>query len=204
MVDPKKRSRFNTVLIIAGCLLILAGLSVFIGVRVWIWATNREAAVHQARLMEEWSAHPVDPPSPEEPTPPPGSAVTRIEIPSIGVDAVVVELQGLDDIENLKKGPGHVPGTAYPGQEGNAVISGHRTTYGAPFNRLDDLGPGDAVLLHTASETFIYRVSETLVVQPTDLSVLDQSGPPRLTLTSCHPEFRASQRLVVVAVLEKP
>ena len=179
----------------------LAGLSIFIGLRIWIWMTNREAAGQQVRLMEEWSAHPLDPPPPEGPLPPAGSAVTRIEIPSIGVDAVVVELEGLDDLENLKRGPGHVPGTAYPGQEGNVVISGHRTTYGAPFNRLDDLRPGDTVLLHVASGTFTYEVAETLVVQPTDLSVLDQEGPPRLTLTSCHPEFRATQRIVVVASL---
>jgi sortase A len=201
MNSKGKRSRASTVLIIAGSLLLLAGLSIFIGLKIWIWSTNREASEHQARLMEEWESHPQDPPAPGEPSPPSGSSVTRIEIPRIGLDAVVVELSGLDDLENLKKGPGHVPGTAYPGQEGNVVISGHRTTYGAPFNRVDELQPGDLVLLHTASAVFTYSVERSMVVQPTDLSVLDQSGQARLTLTSCHPEFRATQRIVVVALL---
>ena len=79
------------------------------------------------------------------------------------------------------------------------VISGHRTTYGAPFNRIDELRPGDEIFVYTASGRFSYGVSETLVVLPTDLSVLDQAGQDRLTLTSCHPEFRASERIVVVA-----
>lgn len=202
MKIPGKRSWAANAMIVLGILLILAGISVFVGLRAWIWTTNREASRHQSRLLEEWQNHPLDPPPAEGPFPEAGSGIALLEIPAIGLAAVVVELEGLDDLENLRKGPGHVPATAYPGEEGNVVIAGHRTTYGAPFNRLDDLRPGDPVFLHVASRSYVYRVEETFIVEPSDLSVLEQSGPPRLTLTSCHPEFRSSQRIVVVAALE--
>jgi sortase A len=83
------------------------------------------------------------------------------------------------------------------------VLSGHRTTFGAPFRRINELVPGDEIFLYTASGKYVYTVSEQVVVEPTDLSVLDQSGEPRLTLASCHPEFSARQRIVVVSLLRE-
>ena len=79
-------------------------------------------------------------------------------IPAIGVDKIVVEGVSLAD---LKKGPGHYPETPLPGQEGNAAIAGHRTTYGAPFNRLDELEPGDEITVTTVQGEFTYEVTET-------------------------------------------
>ena len=127
-----------------------------------------------------------------------GDAVARIVIPAIGVDKIVVEGVSRED---LRKGPGHYPGTPMPGQSGNAVIAGHRTTYGAPFHRVDELRSGDEMLLTTVQGSFTYRVTGTDVVSPTDVEVVHDQGDDRLTLTSCHPKYSARQRIVVSARL---
>ncbi|HEX2259519.1 MAG TPA: class E sortase [Actinomycetota bacterium] len=128
-----------------------------------------------------------------------GGGVALIKIPKIGVDRVVVE--GVE-VEHLKKGPGHYPETALPGQLGNMVISGHRTTYGAPFYRLDELRVGDEIAIVDAVGSYQYKVTETKIVRPTDLGVIAPSSDARLTLTTCHPRFSARQRLIVVAALQ--
>jgi len=133
--------------------------------------------------------------------PVPGGAVGIIEIPKIGVDWAVVE--GVGTVE-LKAGPGHYPATPMPGQPGNAAIAAHRTTYGAPFNRLDELTAGDAVLVTTSQGEFRYEVRSATVVDPSAAEVLDPTDDSRLTLTTCHPEFSARQRLIVVAELASP
>ena len=127
-----------------------------------------------------------------------GDAVAQIQVPAIGLDKIVVEGVSLDD---LKKGPGHYPETPMPGQEGNAAIAGHRTTYGAPFNRLDELEQGDEITVTTAQGEFTYVVSATHIVSPTAVHVLRDKGDDRLTLTACHPKYSARQRIVVVAKL---
>ena len=129
---------------------------------------------------------------------PEGEATGRIRIPAIGVDKIVVEGVALSD---LKKGPGHYPGSPLPGQEGNAAIAGHRTTYGAPFNRIDELVAGDEIFVETVQGEFRYLVKEQLIVSPTQVEVLDDKGDNRLTLTACHPKYSARQRIVVVAEL---
>lgn len=129
---------------------------------------------------------------------PEGEPAARLRIPRIGVDKIVVEGVTLPD---LKKGPGHYPGTPLPGQRGNAAIAGHRTTYGAPFNRIDELVPGDEILVDTAQGSFRYVMSEQLIVSPSQVEVLDDAGDNRLTLTSCHPKFSARQRIIVIATL---
>ena len=102
---------------------------------------------------------------------------------------------------DLKNGAGHMPRTPLPGQPGNAVISGHRTTYGAPFHELDILEPGDRVEVDTALGTHVYEVREVIVVAPTDVWVTEPRPGAWLTLTTCHPKFSARQRLVVFAEL---
>jgi sortase A len=104
-------------------------------------------------------------------------------------------------VVDLRNGAGHMPGTAMPGQPGNAVISGHRTTWGQPFHEIDELVPGDQIEVETAIGTHVYEVRETMVVAPTDLWVTDPRDGAWLTLTSCHPKFSARQRYVVVAEL---
>ena len=141
--------------------------------------------------------------SPEEAPPPTpsGDAVAILRIPKIGVDKVVVEGVGVPD---LKKGPGHYPHTPLPGQPGNAAIAGHRTTYGAPFNRLDELKAGDPILVTTREGPFRYQVDRNMVVKPTATEVLDPTPDNRLTLTTCNPKYSAKERLIVVARLIGP
>jgi sortase A len=128
------------------------------------------------------------------------SPVTRLIIPKLGVDTIVVE--GTTE-EALKTGAGHYPGTPLPGELGNVAIAGHRTTYGKPFNRLDELVPGDRVTLETPTGTYEYEMVAPFdghpnpwVVEPTDFSVIDRTPEPTLTLTTCHPKGSARQRLI--------
>jgi sortase A len=140
-----------------------------------------------------------------------GEAFALLRIPRFGADwrRPVVEGTSAGD---LRRGVGHYPGTALPGQVGNLAVAGHRTTYGHPFRDLDSLVPGDLVLVETAHRVYGYRVLARAVVAPTDTDVVaaDPDHPDRpaaaatralLTLTTCHPEFSARQRLVVRAEL---
>jgi sortase A len=135
------------------------------------------------------------------PAPEQGEPVAVLRIPRIGVDQTVVEGVGTAD---LQKGPGHYPSTPLPGAPGNSGIAGHRTTYGAPFGRLDELVGGDLIAVTTASGSFYYSVTTIQVVAPTDVAVLAQGSVTTLTLTTCHPRYSAKQRLVVTARLVAP
>lgn len=139
------------------------------------------------------------PPSTAPPAPAEGESLARLEIPKIGVDKIVVEGVGVED---LRKGPGHYPGTALPGVRGNTAIAGHRTTYGAPFEDIDRLKPGDEIVLTTVTGRYVYRVTGTRIVSPSETSVLADSPDPILTLTSCHPKYSASQRIIVTAAFD--
>ncbi len=128
----------------------------------------------------------------------PDGTVALIVIPSIGLEAYVVEGTGGSA---LARGPGHYPHTPLPGEAGNAVIAGHRTMYGHPFHDLDRLQPGDRILTITSNRSATYRVTETIVVGPSAVEVTAQNHRDLLTLTTCHPKGSAAKRLVVVAEL---
>ncbi len=129
----------------------------------------------------------------------PGGVLGRIRIPAIGVSDYFVEGVGEDQ---LQEGPGRYPGSGLPGQDGNLAIAGHRTTYGAPFFRLGEVRPGDAVIIDTPEGRAIYKVSHSpFAVSPYDVDVLGDFGDARLTLTTCNPPFLATTRLIVVAKL---
>jgi sortase A len=130
-----------------------------------------------------------------------GTAVAQLQIPAIGLSEYVVSGTAEGD---LAKGPGHYIGTATPGQEGNVGIAGHRTTNGAPFNRLGQLVVGDPIYLTTLTgERLTYIVSQTPPpVPPNDVAVLDNFGDNRITLTTCNPEYSSAQRLIVVGELK--
>ncbi len=143
------------------------------------------------------------------PIPEPGDAIARLSIDAIGSDFIVV--QGVD-LRWLQEGPGHFPQTPMPGQPGNAAVAGHRTTYKAPFNRIDELVPGDLITVQTLQGTFTYKVDAQVeptsgepighrIVSANDVSILDQSFGNRLTLMACHPKFSAARRIVVTATL---
>ena len=127
-----------------------------------------------------------------------GEPFARLIIDKIALDSVVFE--GVDRT-TLKSGPGHMPGTPLPGQPGNAVISGHRTTYGRPFYDLDQLVPGDEIAVETALGISRYAVRQILIVAPTDVWVAGNMDGAWLTLTTCHPRFSAAQRLIIQAEL---
>jgi LPXTG-site transpeptidase (sortase) family protein len=132
-----------------------------------------------------------------------GTVMAQLQIPKISLNQYVVSGTNEGD---LAKGPGHYLDTAMPGQAGNVAIAGHRTTHGAPFNRLAELAVGDPIYLTTTSgQRLTYIVSATPVaVSPTDVTVLNNFGDNRVTLTTCNPEFSARQRLIVVAAYLPP
>lgn len=143
-----------------------------------------------------------------EPTPEPlvevveGDPIGLIEIPRIGVSEYLVAGVRTED---LRKGPGHYPTTPLPGELGNAAIAGHRTTYGSPFFDLDQLQPGDElVVTMLGGSRFVYRVTESVVVTPADYDVVltDDPDVAVLTLTTCHPKYSARERLIVSGVLD--
>lgn len=126
-----------------------------------------------------------------------GDSLTRIRIPSIDVNVVVVEGTTAGA---LKAGAGHYPATPLPCETGNVGIAGHRTTYGRPFHNLDRLKPGDEIILETPLGRCSYKVDrDPFVVAPTDLSVVDPTATPTLTLTTCEPKGSAARRLIVKA-----
>lgn len=171
-----------------------------------LWGTSFDQARDQSALQHAFGAAeeaPLadGPVAPAGPPPLPGTAVARIEIPTLGVDQFVVEGTGVDD---LRKGPGHYAGSPLPGHPGNAAIAGHRTTYGAPFNRLDELNPGDQIVTTTRQGRFLYVVDAKPVAQsPQRVKVVNEQGDDRLTLTTCNPKYSAAQRLIVVAKLRR-
>ena len=134
------------------------------------------------------------------PTPGPAQAV-RLQIQAINVDAPVV--QG-DSWDQLKKGIGQHVGSADPGQTGNMVLSAHDDVFGEIFRNLDRLQPGDQVLLFTAQQKYIYIVSGTQIVSPTQVDVMNPTSDPSLTLISCYPYMVDKQRIVVFAKLQNP
>jgi sortase A len=181
-----------------------------------LWGTGLQEARAQDDLRAEFRAQlreqreqtptpasaPGAPPATAAPvTPVSGDAVAVLRIPRIGVDKAVVEGVSRGD---LRKGPGHYPGTPLPGQQGNVAIAGHRTTYGAPFYRLDQLEPGDVITTTTRQGEFRYVVEGKQVVRPSQGEALNPTLDNRLTLTTCHPRFSASRRLVVTAGLQGP
>lgn len=213
-----------------GRVFVVAGLFILGFVAFQLWGTGFEEGRNQAALSDKLTevapqgakiedagdpsevakafagVNPVTAPSTAAPAD--GQPVGIIEIPRIGLARVIVE--GVSKAD-LKKGPGHYPGTPLPGQAGNSGIAGHRTTYGAPFNRIDELRPGDEVIVSTPQGRFVYKVipapgSEEawFAVPPTDGSVLADKGDNRITLTACHPKYSARQRIIVSAVLETP
>ena len=129
-----------------------------------------------------------------------GDPLGRVVIPRIGAKFVFVEGTATGD---LKKGPGHYADTELPGLRGTVGIAGHRTTYLAPFKKIDDLKPGDPVELRMPYGTFTYTVAGTKIVSPRDVSVLRHRSGDWLVLTACHPLYSAAKRIVVSARLAR-
>jgi sortase A len=123
----------------------------------------------------------------------------RIRIPSIGVEAPVVEG---DDWEALKQGAGHHVGSANPGESGNCVVSAHNDIFGEIFRNLPDAELDDEVFVYTASQVYRYVVTQKRIIEPDDVSVMYPTSSPVLTLISCYPYGIDSHRIVVIAELK--
>jgi sortase A len=130
---------------------------------------------------------------------PTGDAIGHISIPKIGAGYTVV--QGTDEA-SLEKGPGHYPGTGFPGLGQTVAIAGHRTTYLAPFRHLDALKPGDRIVLKMPYAVFTYAVQYRRIVLPTALWVTNNVGYERLVLSACNPLYSAAQRIIIFARLK--
>jgi len=127
-----------------------------------------------------------------------GEGIGRIHVPQLGLNMVLVE--GTDDA-SLKKGPGRDRRTYMPGEGQLVYIAGHRTTYLAPFARIERLEPGDAVTLEVPYGMFTYRVFKHRIVASDNLSVLRSHGHEIVELQACHPRFFASHRYIAYARL---
>jgi sortase A len=121
-----------------------------------------------------------------------------IEIPKIGL--VHQTFEGVT-LHNIDHGPSHWPGTATPGETGNAVFAGHRVTNSRPFRRIDELAPGDQVIFRVKGVRSTYTVTNSLVVQPEDTWIADQTPQSTATLYACHPPGSAAYRYVVQLAL---
>jgi len=220
---PKPKKDWYWFLGRLGSSLIILGLLMFLFVGYQLWGTGIEEAQSQNKLENRFSdiavttsAAPSTPLAPSASEPPvvttvapnkpivinEGDPIAIIDIPTIGVTKYVVA--GVQTAD-LKKGPGHYPATPFPGELGNASIAGHRTTYGEPFRHLDDLNIGDPIVItDLLGRKFTYLVSNQQVVEATDSWVVATTDPTKaiLTLTTCHPEFSAKQRLIISAELD--
>ncbi len=199
-----------------GRIVLVAGMLILLFIPYLLWGTGLQTARSQDQLRRQFAAtqralgiadtrhvapHTGPTPlavAPPLPDPPLGTAVGTIVIPKINVSMVVVEGTGTSQ---LQAGPGHYPGTPLPGEAGNVAIAGHRTTYLHPFYNLDQLAPGDAIVIDTVQGLFLYHVLTSMAVSPTDVGVTAPTPTPTLTLTTCNPRYSASQRLVVHAQL---
>lgn len=215
-----RRSRGRALLRLTGELLMTAGVVLLLFAVYELYGTGLTTAREQSRLERElaqaWAPAPRAAAAPRQaaaPARPPslGAPVAVLTVPKLGEGYRHVVVEGVAR-EELKKGPGHQPGTAWPGQVGNVVLAGHRTTYGAPFGRFDEIAAGDEVVVTDATRTYGYRISGTEIVDPSDTAVVlpvpRQPGaePTRrlLTLITCTPKYSAKYRLIITGELVSP
>ncbi len=204
-----------------GKLMISTGVGVLLFVCWTLWGTGLYTARQQDRLSIEFDSQPPveasvsgtfrGPPPGFQPGP--GEPVFRLRIPTIGLNKIVVEGVGADD---LRLGPGHYPKCrpgfepplctpfreVWPGEKGRVVVSGHRTTYGQPFWDLDKLRRGDAIRIDTKWGEFVYRVRDIEIVPANSKAIVIENDRAEIVLTTCNPKFSAAERLIVFASME--
>ena len=187
--------RISRLLDAVGRTMIAAGLLLLTFVAYQLWGTG----IAEDRAQNDMATQFVQP----QPVQPQfGGLVGRISIPSIGVSKYVVAGVRLKDLE---RGPGLFPGSPLPGQKGNVAIAGHRTTFGAPFSRIDEIQNNEKIILESRDGTFTYRVNgEPKIVSATDVAVVKTTNPDiaTITLVSCYPKWTSTQRIIVVATLD--
>ena len=150
-----------------------------------------EIPQHLKPLVQSLANIPLPTPGPEQ--------ANRIQIPAIGVDAPIVQGDGW---EQLKKGVGQHIGSADPGEKGNIVLSAHNDIFGEIFRDLDRLKPGDEITVYTNQRAYTYVISESQVVEPTQVEVMESTSQPSLTLISCYPYLVDDQRIAITSRLQ--
>jgi sortase A len=183
-----------SVMMVSGALLITDAVLTL----TWQEPVSAYLAERQQTKLREAYIHPPERVVMKRPLP--GDSIAKLEIPAIGVSKYVVEGT---DTATLRKGPGHYPKTPLPGERGTVAIAGHRTTYGAPFRKLNELHGGDRITLDMPYGTFVYRVQRTQIVDDSALWITKPVGYNRLVLSACHPLYSAAQRIVAFARLVK-
>jgi sortase A len=194
-----------------GELLVTAGVVVLLFVAYQLVWTNIQAdramQAHTDELLDQWRA---GPPEVEFELPlKNGEAFAILHIPRLGEQFQVPIVEGVT-LDDLAEGVGHYPGTALPGELGNFAVAGHRATNGEPFAALDQLRPGDAVVVETATTWYTYIVYKEKIVLPTQVGVIlpvpgrENAEPEHalLTLTTCNPRWASYERLIFHAQLE--
>jgi sortase A len=210
---------------VVGELLITAGVLLLAFLAWQLWWTDVEANSAQAAVVEEqgWDVPLAglddgpaivtprydEPPVLEEP--PYLTTFASMRVPRWDGEPTRTITQGTDRPNVLNPlGVGHYEGTAMPGAVGNFALAAHRTTYGKPFNRIEELQEGDPVVVWTQDTWYVYRVTSSQIVMPGDVQVIapvpDQPGAEPterfITLTTCHPMFSARERFIVHGVLD--
>jgi len=160
-------------------------------------ATTTTVAKSTTTLLEEL---PVPLPPPPVHLDEPYTELGTIEIPKLKVTKPLLE--GIS-LTTLDRGPGHWPGTAMPGHLGNVVIGGHRTSKDRPFRHVDQLVPGDEVIMTTLEGRFVYEVKETKIVTPDAMWVVDQKRDYTATLFACHPVGSTKERIIIFLDLKE-
>ena len=207
--ELKRKQRLNTGLDLIGKTLISAGLLLLLFVAYQLWGTGLAESQAQNKLKSQFIASTtVATPATDAPTtttlpPPPkkGDVVAQITIDKINVEKFVIAGVGYKELE---KGPGLFASSPLPGQLGNVSIAGHRTTFGAPFGRVNELAKGDRIVMTTSRGEFVYLVSEApTIVQASDVDVIRTVDPSRaiLTLVTCHPKWTSENRMIISAEL---
>ena len=181
------RRGLSLVLIIVGI-----GLLGYVGTEYWGMYHS------QQKLETEWERQAASVSTPGRAPISPDQMLTRVIVPKINLDAIVVEGASRKD---LSDGPGHMKQTAMPGEVGNAVITGHRDTF---FRHIYELVKGDQIQIRRNGRVFTYQVTGKRIVMPEDLSVIKPTADPQLTLITCYPTYYigpAPKRLVVFSRL---
>src|SRR6266516_7426285 len=203
----------RTVLRVFGECCVTAGAIVLLFLAYLLWGTALATSAHQhafaTQLQRQWQTHHDVRPAVTRLHLVTGQPFAFIRIPRFGGSWRFAIVQGTG-LTQLALGPGHVPGTALPGQIGNFAVAAHRVTAGNPFYRLNDLRPGDKVMIETATATYTYQVTTTELVLPDDTAVLDPvPGHPRqhpreamITLITCDPPWTGTHRIIVFGSLQ--
>jgi LPXTG-site transpeptidase (sortase) family protein len=179
---PLIRRRFPVILMCLG-----------LGLLLYVGAQYAHMYIEQRSLARQWSEQQ------RKAAAQPQDGLTRLSIPKIDFNAIVVEGTGRRD---LLLGPGHMESTAQPGDTGNAVITGHRDTF---FRHIYELDRGDVITVQRSGQTYNYEVTGKKIVDPQDLSVIKPSGERQLTLITCYPTYYvgpAPERLVIFSKLQ--